>query len=77
MISSISLVDMDEAGDPSREIESICGEAASITAGVVEGASSVSTVTQSVKSCTPNLSTKKLCFPTIRSKPESRLAKAS
>ena len=68
--------DMEETGDPGGGIESICDEVISLSAVdaiAVDFSSGGSVAIWSIKSCTPNLSTKKLCLPTIRSNPVLRL----
>ena len=71
MYLSISPVDIVVADELSSRIDA--------GTGAVDGASSAAVVSclGSVKSCVPNLLTKKLNAPTVKSKPDSRLANVS
>ena len=71
MYSLISRVDMVVADEQASRIDN--------GTDAVDGASgaAVASCLGSVKSCVPNLFTKKLNAPTVKSKPDSRLANVS
>jgi len=66
---------MDGTDEPTGEIVWICAEGNSWFS--VDMLSSDAAKSGSARSCTPSLSTKKLIFPTVTSKPESSPAKVS